>query len=66
VKIKAVVDTNVLISGVFWRGTPFEILRAWQRGRFSLAVSVPILQEYQRVLAEVAAERAFIMPGIHT
>lgn len=25
--LKAVLDTNVLISGVLWRGTPFKILK---------------------------------------
>jgi len=28
VKIKAILDTNVFISGVFWKGPPFEILKA--------------------------------------
>lgn len=26
-KIKAILDTNVFISGVFWKGPPFEILK---------------------------------------
>jgi len=39
VKIKAILDTNVFISGVFWKGTPFEILKAWQEQRFRLAIS---------------------------
>jgi putative PIN family toxin of toxin-antitoxin system len=56
VKIKAVLDTNVLISGMFWKGPPFEILNAWQRGRFTLALSMPILEEYRRVVAEVVTE----------
>ena len=28
--IKAILDTNVIISGIFWKGAPFEILKAWQ------------------------------------
>jgi predicted nucleic acid-binding protein len=43
VKIKAILDTNVLISGVLWKGPPFEILKAWQEQRFRLAISLPIL-----------------------
>jgi AbrB family looped-hinge helix DNA binding protein len=46
VTIKAILDTNVVISGIFWKGPPFEILMAWQRQRFHLALSVPILDEY--------------------
>jgi putative PIN family toxin of toxin-antitoxin system len=54
VKVKAILDTNVFISGVFWKGPPFEILKAWQEQRFHLAVSVPILDEYRRVLDELS------------
>jgi uncharacterized protein len=54
VKIKAILDTNVFISGVFWKGPPFEILKAWQEQRFHLAVSAPILDEYRRVLDELS------------
>ena len=43
---------------VFWKGPPFEILKAWQEERFRLAISLPILQEYRRVLDELTKERA--------
>jgi predicted nucleic acid-binding protein len=49
VTIKAILDTNVLISGIFWKGVPFEILKAWQKHRFRLVISLPILYEYHRV-----------------
>jgi len=64
VKIKALLDTNVVISGIFWKGAPFEILKAWQRQRFRLAISVPILEEYRRVLAEMTSGRA--SPVLHS
>jgi hypothetical protein len=57
VKIKAILDTNVFISGVFWNGPPFEILKALQEQRFRLAISLPILDEYRRVLDELAKKR---------
>jgi len=57
VKIKAILDTNVFISGVFWKGPPFEILKAWQEERFRLAISPPILDEYRRVLDEMLKRR---------
>ena len=56
-KLKAVLDTNVLISGVFWKGPPFEILGAWQHGQFSLVISAAILEEYRRVLHEMTRTR---------
>jgi putative PIN family toxin of toxin-antitoxin system len=61
VKIKAILDTNVLISGVFWKGPPFEILKAWQEQRFRLAISLPILEENRRVLDEFAKERQMLV-----
>lgn len=56
-KSKAILDTNVLISGVFWKGPPFEILKTWQEQRFRLAISPPILDEYRRVLDEMMKKR---------
>lgn len=55
--IRAVLDTNVVISGIFWKGTPFRILEAWQKGRFTLILSPPILDEYRRVLQEMTRKR---------
>ncbi len=60
-KVKAILDT-VFISGVFWKVSPYEILRAWQQDRFQLAISLPILQEYRRVLDELTEKRA--MPAL--
>lgn len=57
--IKAILDTNVIISGIFWKGAPFEILKAWQKQRFGLAISLPILDEYRRVLNEMTKKRPF-------
>jgi len=59
VKIKAILDTNVFISGVFWKGPPFEILKAWQEQRFRIAISPPILDEYRRVSEEMMKKRPF-------
>ena len=56
-RIKAILDTNIMVSGIFWRGNSFQILRAWQRGDFVLAISLPILEEYRRVLAEMTKQR---------
>lgn len=58
--IKAILDTNVLISGIFWKGVPFEILAAWQKRRFRLVISLPILYEYHRVLDEMSKKRPIL------
>ena len=62
--IKAILDTNVVISGIFWKGPPFRVLEAWQEQRFRLVISVPILEEYRRVLAEMAGEH--FSPVLHS
>lgn len=43
-------DTNVLVSGIFWKGVPGRILDAWAEKRFDLLTSPSILVEYQRVM----------------
>ena len=52
--MKIVLDTNVLISGIFFTGPPFQILEAWQKGKLSFVVSKEILSEYQRVAQEIS------------
>jgi putative PIN family toxin of toxin-antitoxin system len=47
--MKVVLDTNVLISGLFFSGTPARILAAWADGAFELVASVEVLAEYRRV-----------------
>ena len=54
--MRIVLDTNVFVSGVFFRGPPYEILKAWQDDRFQLVISEEILQEYREV-GEALAKR---------
>jgi len=49
-KLKAVMDTNVLISGILWRGIPFELLRWAEKGYLIIYTSLEILAEVNRVL----------------
>lgn len=55
--LKVVVDTNVFVSGVFFSGPPYQILKAWQEGKFELVVSPEILDEYWRVAKILGEER---------
>lgn len=54
--MKIILDTNVLISGLFFTGPPYQILKAWRDGKVTLVVSPEILQEYQRVGEELASK----------
>lgn len=51
--IRAIIDTNIFVSGVFWSGTPAKVLEAWAEGKFKLVVTSEILLEYERVLGEL-------------
>jgi predicted nucleic acid-binding protein len=55
--LKVVMDTNVFVSGVFFSGPPYQILKAWQSGEFELVASQEILDEYLRVGEILAVER---------
>ncbi|MBW6503684.1 putative toxin-antitoxin system toxin component, PIN family [bacterium] len=52
--MKVVLDTNVLVSGIFFTGPPSTILKAWSRGKIRLMVSPEILDEYKRVSEELS------------
>ena len=52
--MEVVVDTNVLVSGVFFGGLPARVLDAWRDGRYDLVVSPEILDEYRRVGEELS------------
>jgi putative PIN family toxin of toxin-antitoxin system len=47
--MRVVLDTNVLMSGIFFAGPPARILAAWAEGRFDLLATVEVLTEYRRV-----------------
>ena len=54
--MRVILDTNVFVSGVFYRGPPHQILKAWSDGKIQLIVSPEILEEYQRV-GEIIAKQ---------
>ena len=47
--MKVVLDTNVLVSGIFYSGPPSAILRAWEQHKFRLVLTPPISDEYKDV-----------------
>ena len=49
--IRAVLDTNVLVSALLFSGPLSQLVPAWQGGRLCPVVSAEILEEYVRVLA---------------
>jgi putative PIN family toxin of toxin-antitoxin system len=59
--VRVILDTNVFVSGIFFGGPPYRILKAWRDGEIRLVVSQEILNEYQRVGEELAGQ----FPGVN-
>ncbi|MEO6445315.1 MAG: putative toxin-antitoxin system toxin component, PIN family [Gemmatimonadaceae bacterium] len=62
--MKVVLDTNVLVSGLIFGGTPARILSAWSKSAFTLILSPTILDEYRRVGWELAKGREPLMRAL--
>lgn len=52
---RVILDTNVLLSGIFFGGVPGRLLTAWQDDRLALVLSPAILAEYHEAGAVLAA-----------
>ncbi len=46
--MRIILDTSVLLSGIFFGGVPGRILAAWQEDRIELVLSPAILFEYHQ------------------
>ena len=54
--MRVILDTNVLISGIFFKGPPSQILKAWRDGKISIVASNAILSEYARTTTRLSEE----------
>jgi putative PIN family toxin of toxin-antitoxin system len=54
--VRAVIDTNVLLSGLLWHGTPHLLIEQVRAGTLTLVSSPALLAE----LAEVIARAKFV------
>ena len=54
--MKAILDTNIFISAVFWGGLPQRIMEEWKNGSFELILSKEIFDEYVEI-AESLSQR---------
>lgn len=48
--MKVVLDTNILISAIFWRGNPYKVLHAGLDQKYLLTLSTEILNELEEKL----------------
>lgn len=56
--MRAVIDTNVLLSGLLWRGAPHDLLEHARNGKLQLISSPALLSE----LAEVITPFSLMQP----
>lgn len=61
--MKVVLDTNVLMSGIFFTGSPHRVLTAWRDGAIELVVSEEILEEYRRTGEAMARQFPLVEPA---
>ena len=59
--MNVVVDSNVVVSAIFWPGESRRCLTLWARRRYHLALTVPIFEEY----AEVARRMGKSIPNVN-
>ena len=57
-------DTNVLISAIFFGGTPGRILELWREGKLKLAVSPDVVNEYEQVSRRLAERHPAVDPTV--
>lgn len=54
--MNVVLDTGVVVAGIYWRNEPRRCLAALARRRFALVATESILEEYERVAWELKRE----------
>jgi len=37
--MRVVLDTNVLVSGIFFKGPPYKIFQIWKKGQIDIVIS---------------------------
>ena len=50
--MKVVLDTNVFISGIFWKGASNKVIINWKEGKFILVTSLRTISEIIKVLKD--------------
>jgi len=48
--MRIVLDTNIWISGLLWRGLPWKLLRLAETGQVEICMAPSMLEELERVL----------------
>lgn len=57
--MRIVIDTNVLISGVFFGGFPRKILSSVVSGKLIACATTDIINEYEEIVQEILVIKEF-------
>ncbi len=60
--MNVVVDTNVIVSAIFWPGESRCCLELWAKRRFNLAITIPLFQEYEEVARRIGKKIPEVNP----
>src|SRR5437868_7048849 len=60
--MNVVVDTNVVVSAIFWQGESRDCMVLWARRRFHLAISLSIFDEYCEIARRLARKVRGVSP----
>ena len=52
--MKIVLDSNIIVSGILWKGKPGKIVEKWLSGQFTLILSEQLLAEYIEIIARLS------------
>ena len=55
----AVLDTSVVVAGIYWRSEPRQCLLAFARRSFVLAITEPVFAEYVKVAWRLREQEGF-------
>ena len=50
--MKVVLDTNIFISGIFWKGSSNRVITNWKEGKFTLVTSLEAASEIIKILKD--------------
>ena len=50
--MRIVLDTNIFVSGIFWKGSSHKIIANWREGKFILVTSLEAVSEIIKVLKD--------------
>ncbi len=50
--MKVVLDTNIFISGIFWKGSSNKVILNWREGKFTLVTSLEAVSEIIKILKD--------------